>query len=291
MRDGWRGRENGAMRALPTSRLRPEFLVMGAQKSGTTALHRYLAGQPAVLLAAKKELHYFNNAYGRGEAWYLSHFPRRIEGAIARRRLGVRPVVGEATPAYLFHPRVPRRVHEFDPHLKLIAVLRDPVERAYSQYQMQFRNRLHDFSFEEALACEDAYLAEELQRIQDDPSYVSPTGLRHTYRARGRYAEQLERWLRLFPREQLLVLTREELLEDPAAGMALIGRFLEIPASANGGYPLDGVNSYAEIRPDTREQLAHEFEPHNRRLEEIIGRELHWTRPALSASAQHRLKP
>jgi hypothetical protein len=188
-------------------------------------------------------------------------------------------VVGEATPAYLFHPRVPQRVRDFDPRMKLIAVLRDPVERAYSQYQMQVRNRLHDFSFEEALAREDAYLSVELQHIREDPSYVSPTGLRHSYRARGRYAEQLERWLELFPREQLIVLTSEELLADPAAALARIESFLGIPAGTGGAYPPAGVNHYAAMRLDTRERLAREFEPHNRRLEEIIGRDPNWTRP------------
>jgi hypothetical protein len=114
-------------------RLKPTFLVIGAQKSGTTSLHAYLADHPAILCATPKEVHYFDQAYHRGDRWYLAHLPLAGRGIAARARAGVAPAVGEVTPAYLFTPLVPQRAHAFDPRLKLIAVLRDPVTRAYSQ--------------------------------------------------------------------------------------------------------------------------------------------------------------
>lgn len=275
-----------AARVLAAPRLRPTFLIIGAQKSGTTALHAYLTEHPAVLTAQKKELHYFNNAYGpdnphgRADRWYLSQFPLKAQAALVQRRLGVRPVVGEATPAYLFHPRVPVRVHAFDPSMKLIAVLRDPIERAYSQYQRGIRSGYHTLSFEEALELEREYLPAELERIAHDPLYVSPTGLQHSYVARGRYIEQLERWLELFPREQLLVLTREELLTQTAGELSQVYRFLRIPEPPARSYPVVGVNSYEDMSAATRERLADEFEPHTSRLEQLLGRKLPWTRPA-----------
>ncbi|MBM2821656.1 MAG: Sulfotransfer 1 protein [Thermoleophilia bacterium] len=264
-------------RLTPWARARPTFLVIGAQKSGTTSLRRYLSGHPAVLCANPKELHFFNDAYHRGEWWYLAHFPWRTSALAERRRLGVRPAIGEATPAYLFHPRAAERVHAFDPQMKLVAVLRDPVERAYSQYQMQVRKRNETLSFDAVLSLEESDLALELDRIRDDPTYVSPTGLRRSYVARGRYAEQIELWLQFFPRAQLLVLTSEELLEDPSEVMSRVARFLGIPEHRADSYPLRGVRDYAPMEAATRKRLESVFEPHNRRLEELLGRELPWT--------------
>ncbi len=265
------------------ARVRPTFLVIGAQKSGTTSLHRYLVEHPAVLCATPKELHFFNVEYHQGHAWYLAHFPFRTRAFALRRRYGVRPAIGEVTPAYLFHPRVPERVYAFDPRLKLVAVLRDPVERAYSQYQMQVRKRDETLSFEAALDLEEVELPLELERIRDDPRYVSPNGLRRSYVARGRYAEQIERWLHFFPREQLLVLTSEELLRDPAEVMSQVAAFLGVPDLRADRYPLQSAGSYDSMATETRERLARTFEPHNRRLQELLGRELDWARPAVGA--------
>jgi len=271
-----------ARRATARVRLRPNFLVIGAQKGGTTALYRYLHEHPAALCATPKEVHYFNVEYHRGPGWYLAHFPLATRGAAVRRRLGVRPAVGEVTPAYLFHPRVPERVHAFDPGLKLIAVLRDPAERAYSQYQMQLRGGTETRSFEYALEREEEEWPRELERLLADPAYVSPTGLQRSYVARGRYSEQLERWLRFFPREQLLILTSEDLLGDPAGPMAAVAAFLGIPAWQAETYPLRSVNEYGPMAPEVRDRLARTFEPHNRRLEELLGRKLPWARPAVA---------
>ena len=281
-----KAREQGASmarRATATVRLRPTFLVTGAQKAGTTSLHQYLAEHPAVLCATPKEVHFFNVEYHRGEAWYLAHFPLKVRALALRRRHGVQPAVGEVTPAYLFHPRVPDRVREFDPRMKLIAVLRDPVERAYSQYQMQVRRAGETLSFEDVLALEEVEVPLELKRIRDDPRYVSPSGLRRSYVARGRYAEQIERWLDFFPREQLLVLTSEELLREPADAMSQLAVFLGVPDWRAESYPLKSAADYDQMRSETRERLALTYEPHNRRLEELLGRELAWTRPAASA--------
>lgn len=273
-----------ARRGTVPFRLRPTFLVIGAQKSGTTSLHGYLADHPAVLCATPKEVHYFDHAYHRGEGWYLAHFPLASGGIAARARSGVAPAVCEVTPAYLFNPLVPERASAFDPRLKLIAVLRDPVTRAYSQYQMQHRQGRESLSFEDALANEAAELPRELERIASDPFAPSDTAQRIAYVARGHYAEQLERWLQMFPLEQLLVLTSEELLNEPMEAMSRISGFLGLPEHRAGSYPLRGVKEYAPMEPATQEHLALLFEPENRRLERLLGRELDWIRPQTPAT-------
>jgi hypothetical protein len=273
-----------ARRATSRWRLRPTFLVLGAQKAGTTSLHSYLSEHPAVLSAALKEVQYFNLFYDRGESWYRAQFPLATTAWAIRRRLGVSPAVGEATAAYLFYPRVPERVHAFDPRMNLIAVLRDPVDRAYSHFQMELRWGRESGSFEDALAQEEREIPPELERIRNDPEYVSHNGFSRTYVARGLYAEQLERWLQFFPRAQLLVLTSEELLADPAQVMSRIASFFGIPEWRAETYPLRGARPYPPISTEARERLARTFEPHNRVLEALLGRELGWTRPAAGSA-------
>ena len=269
-------------------RLRPTFLVLGAQKSGTTSLHRYLAEHPAVLRASPKEVRYFSRVYDRGDNWYRAQFPLRARRFSRRMQVGVWPAVGEASPQYLFHPFAPARVHAFDPHMKLIAVLRDPVDRAYSQYQMQLRWGFESGSFEEALDREEAELDAELAKFQDDPPVYSTLVNRISYVARGRYAEQLERWLELFPREQLLVFLSDDLSEDPERAMSRVARFLEIPERRAESYPRlgggGGVFEYPPMDPSTRERLAGAFVTPNRRLAELLDRELPWTQPVTATA-------
>ncbi|MBM2821990.1 MAG: sulfotransferase [Thermoleophilia bacterium] len=258
-------------------RLRPTFLVIGAQKSGTTSLHEYLAAHPGVLVANTRAVRYFSLFYSRGDHWYASHFPLATRAVAVRRDLDMRPRIGETSTTYLFDPRVPERVHTFNPRMKLISALRDPVDRAYSHYQMEHRWGREPGSFEEALAREERELPEALERIERDPSLSSDVAARIAYVARGRYAEQLERWLELFPREQLFVLTSDELLAAPAEVMSRIADFLEIPEWRAPAYPLRGVREYAPMAPATRERLVHTFEPENRLLAELLARELPWT--------------
>ena len=289
-RASWRFR-----RATASFRLRPTFLIIGAQKAGTTSLHRYLSENPAVFLASPKEVRYFHKNYERGDRWYRAQFPLRVQSRIRERRIGVRPVIGEASPIYLFDPRAPGRVHAFDPGMKLIAIVRDPVDRAYSHYHMQLRWGFEKVSFEQALDREEMELDAELALVSDEPPIYPDLVNRLSYVARGRYTEQLERWLALFPREQLLVLLSEELLTDTPATMQRVTSFLGIPHLPATTYPLlgggGGLGEYEPMDPATRDRLARIFEPHNRRLEELLGRELAWTRAPAPAPSRTPTQP
>src|SRR5262249_16684643 len=148
----------------------------------------------------------------------------------------------------------PERVRRFDPAMKLIVSIRDPVDRAYSHYQMEHRWGREALPFEEALQREEAELGSALEGVLADPD--SEPGLECSYLARGRYAEQLGRWLEHFPREQLLVVTSDELLEEPAGVMSRVSEFLGIPEWQAPSYPLRGVREYSTMPPETREQLA-----------------------------------
>ena len=183
---------------------RPDFLVIGTQKGGTTSLYSYLTAHRHVSPALTKEIHYFDFHYGCGDAWYRAHF---VPAAWLSAR---RKMTGEASPGYLFNPYTPARVAAFASEVKLIVMLRHPVERAFSHYQMSVRRGRETLSFGEALDRESERLLGERRQLGSEAAFAQGFSHRnHSYLTRGHYAEQLERWLEHFPREQLLVLESE----------------------------------------------------------------------------------
>lgn len=262
-----------------TSALRPlpHFLIVGAQKAGTTSLYSYLRRHPGISGPLWKEVSFFDRHFPRGEAWYRGHFPTLIRRAYVRRRHGLDLIVGEASPSYLFHPLAAERVAALLPEVRLIALVRDPVDRAFSHHNHEVALGREPLSFEDALAREEERMRGELERIQADPRYFSQAWWNHTYLARGRYAEQLERWLAVFPRERLLVLASEDLSADPAGVYARTLEFLGARPHELDSYPRLLEREYEDMRPETREQLADYFAEPNRRLYELLGRQLSWT--------------
>jgi hypothetical protein len=162
------------------------------------------------------------------------------------------------------------------PDARLVALLRDPVDRAYSQYQHEVALGREPLSFEDALAAEEERTRGEVERLLADPRAFSRAWWDHTYAARGLYAEQLERWLAVFPREQLLVVTTDELGERPAETYASILDFLGVAPHALDEYPRVFDRDYAPMEPHTRAALAARFAEPNRRLEALLGRSLGW---------------
>ena len=201
-------------------RLPPRFLIIGAQKSATTALFGHVVAHPLVLRPLGKEVHYFDFMYHRGAGWYLSRFPRRRPGGW---------ITGEASPSYMLHPRAPGRAAAFDPDLKLIAIVRDPVERALSHHAMAIRRGRDSLGFEAAVEAEPERLADFEAALDSVPGNLRCSARRHSYLRRGLYAEQLEAWLTHFPREHLLVLRTEDLWADGDRTLRRVFAFLGLP--------------------------------------------------------------
>jgi hypothetical protein len=254
---------------LATSGLRPlpDFLILGAQKAGTTALYAYLRWHPQITGPSFKEVSFFDRHYVRGERWYRAHLPIRRSG-----------LVGEASPSYLFHPLAPERVAGMLPRARLIALLRNPIDRAFSHYQHEVALGREQLSFEDALAHEDERMEGELERMLRDPAYFSDAWWNYTYAARGRYAEQLERWLAAFPREQLLVLFTEELAADTPGTYRRVLDFLDVESLGLDDYPRIFEREYGGMEPATRAGLEDGFVEPNRRLAELLERELPWSK-------------
>jgi Sulfotransferase domain len=255
-------------RATASARPLPDFLIIGAQKAGTTALYAYLRRHPAITGPSWKEVSYFDRHYGRGEAWYRGNFPNRVR---ARGKL-----VGEASPSYIFHPLGPERVKALVPEARLVALVRHPVDRALSHYHHEVALGREPLRFEDALDAEEDRLRGEEERLAADPSYFSRAWWSHAYKSRGRYAEQFERWLAVFPREQLLILPSEDLGGEPERTHARVLDFLGAAPHRLDAYPRVYERQYEAMSPETRERLAAEFEAPNRRLYELLGRDLGW---------------
>ena len=252
--------------ATSFARALPDFLIIGAQKAGTTALYSYLRRHPEIGGPAWKEVSYFDRHYRRGTGWYRGQFPFRSDGRIA----------GEASPGYLFHPLAPERVKETVPDAKLIVLVRNPVERALSHYHHEVALGREPLSFEQAIEAEPERTRGEEERLVREPGYFSHAWWDYTYLARGRYAEQLERWFAVFPREQLLVLASEEMAAEPAQTFARVLDFVGAAPHRLDSFPRVYRQSYAEMRPETRRRLEAEFAEPNTRLYELLGRDFPW---------------
>ncbi len=189
------------------------FLIAGVQKGGTTALHDYLAEYPDLTLSRVKELHFFDDESRDWSRPDYAAYHARFEDAAGR-------PCGEATPIYLYWPKALERIAAYNPAMRLILTLRDPVERAWSHWRMEYGRGAERASFAWCIR-------EGRQRL----FAAEPWGHHRefSYVERGFYAEQLERLFGLFPRDQVLILRAEDLRADPGTALDRVRSFLGLP--------------------------------------------------------------
>jgi hypothetical protein len=271
-------RRMGAVTA--SLRLRPAFLMIGAQRCGTTSLFRAITAHPQVVHASfHKGVNYFDLNYYRGPDWYRGHFP---VAEIARRRTAGSgygdPVVFEASGYYLYHPFAMERIARDLPDVKLVVMLRDPVERAFSAYKHEYARSFEWEPFEQALKLEDDRLLGEIDRMRADLRYESFPHRHHSYRHRGHYAEQLDRVFAHFPRSQLHVIASETFFADPAAEYQHLLEFLGLRPFEPPDFGRHNARPGALMEAETRSELEQYYQPHNERLADLLGRSPQWVR-------------
>lgn len=276
------GRRAGEQLGTATASLRlqqPGFIMIGAQRCGTTSLFRALAAHPQAARPTlhKKGINFFDLNYYRGARWYSGHFQL---AAIARRRTASYggPVAFEASGYYLYHPFALERVARDLPSVKLVAMLRDPVERAFSAYKHEFARGFEWESFEQALALEDERLIGEIGRMRGDLTYESFAHRHQSYVHRGYYAEQLERVFDLFPRAQVHVMDSEAFFDQPAQEYRQLIEFLGLRAFEPASFDRHNARPGSPMAAPTRQMLEEYYLPHDQRLAKLLGRPLHWTR-------------
>lgn len=256
----------------------PDFLILGGKRAASTSLWNYVVRHPDVLpmFPARQKIKgtsYFSTEFWRGERWYRSHFPTEED----RRRIardGVSPVAGETTPYYLFHPLAPERAASSAPDVKLIAILRNPVDRAYSHYKERVRHGAEPLSFGDALDAEPERLAGEEERILAVPRYASVAHEHLSYVAQGRYIDMVERWLACFPRERLLILLNESFDVDPGGELARVFAFLGIRQWRPPELERYNFHPAAAMPMDLRTRLLDTYRDDNRRLTALLGIDL-----------------
>ncbi|MBD2464830.1 tetratricopeptide repeat protein [Oscillatoria sp. FACHB-1407] len=244
---------------------KPDFLIIGTMKSGTTSLYRYLTQHPQILPAIKKEINFFAYNFGRGMEWYLAHFPRRTEHSSF--------LSGEASPLYFNTSKVAERIASHLPNTKLIVLLRNPVERTISHYYHRSK-----WVFQEKRSLEESVqfemnLINDLADISIAPEiYPDEQG----YLFISLYVYFLAKWMKLFPKEQLLILKGEELFEKPVETMKTVFDFLGVADHRLPKYQNYFPGTQRSVDPQIRQMLSDYFQPHNRRLEDYLGMQFNW---------------
>lgn len=269
----------------------PDFLLIGAKRGGSTSLYFTLLEHPRIMslfprsrflpkASDTKGVHYFDSHYGEGEAWYRSHFPTAAARQSAARRTGGPVVVGEGSPYYLFHPLAAERAGRDVPDAKIVLILRDPVERAFSHYRERRRGDFEELAtFEEALAAEPDRLAGAEERIRREPGYRSYAHEQQSYRAQSEYAPALRRWLEHFPAEQVHVSAAEDFYQDQQRACDGIFKFLGLPSAPLRSAKVLNAAPSQELKDSTRQELAEHYAPFNADLESLLGRSFPWTKP------------
>jgi hypothetical protein len=270
----------------PTSahRVLPDFLIIGAMRAGTSSLYKYLGAHPLIVPALRKEIQFFSADYGKGMAWYQTHFPTRLDLQLLELYHGKRSLTFEATPDYLLHPKAAERAAQVVPHAKLIVSLRNPVDRAFSHYQHMYRLGIEPLSFEAAIEQENIRLCALKQKVGEEAFYDNKIFLRYSYFERGLYAKQLEVWFQHFSREQFLILDADQMLANPDAGYTAILNFLNLPMWKPGAYRnysyLGGRTAKTQPTPklsdEFRRELSARYAPHNERLFTLLARTFDW---------------
>jgi len=249
----------------------PDFLVIGAQKAGTTSLFHYITQHPQVLENKSKEIHFFDKFYDQGINWYKCHFP-----LLAHIRPGCR--LGEATPYYLCHPYAPRRIHELIPKVKLIVVLRNPTDRAISHYFHEVKKGREKLPIFEALKSEEYRCNNEWQTMLKDEWYISRTHQSFSYKQRGIYIEQLRRYWEYFPKDQMLIIESARLFSEPHDTLEEVFDFLGINAQVVvEDVTVKNANpTKKDVSSEVYLYLDQFFSEHNSKLSHALDMDLGW---------------
>lgn len=257
-----------------SQRRKPDFLVIGILKCGTSFLFNHLTYHPQVLPPITKEVHYFTQSHIEDLDYYLSHFP-----AVSDKNY----LTGEATPDYFTFPTIAREIFSLSPNIKLIILLRNPVERTISSFYWynSFANkylRKHlkgSHSIDMRLVGEIVnQLPKSLKQEKNCPNNIEAGISSHiTF---SLYIYYLREWFSIFPREQFLILKSEDLFTESVSTMKQVYDFLGLPNHSLARHSNQNSNTYPPISPDLRQQMAEFFQPYNQELEEYLGRKFNW---------------
>ena len=257
------------------NRIMPDFLIPGFPRCGTTSLFNYLIKHECILSPLAKEPSFFNSDFFRGLKWYKSFFPTKFEKKLMQKRFNSKILTGEATPMYIFDPKSPIRIKKILPNVKLIFLLRNPIERAFSHYSSIRKRGLESLSFENAIKIEEERLEGEYEKMLENQNYYSKKFHFYGYLAGGHYYKLLKNWFTEFEKKQILIIKSENMFKNPSIELKKICSFLGI-----SNINLDTYNQYnlseSKLDQDNQKKLKEYFNPHNEELYKFLGSNFDW---------------
>ena len=254
-------------------RVLPDFIIIGSMKCGTTSLYYDICEHPCTLVAAYDEIGFFDSNFHLGINWYRSMFPRKKQIEDIRRKEGA-AITGEDTPFYFWKPIAAKRIQKLLPNIKLITILRNPIDRAYSEYQDLVSSESNSPSFE-------TFIENEINTRRKDSSLITEENFeifnqKNSYLLKGIYVDQLKIWAGLFPKEQIFTLSTENLNSEPITALESVFQYLNLPDYKIKNIQRQKQKKYAPMKPQTRKSLIEFFKPHNERLFKFIGKKFEW---------------
>ena len=259
----------------------PNFIIIGAGRAGTTALYSYLIQHPDIFPAYTEkhdpvgDLHFFEYMISNKVEWYKSHFPTQFTKSYHKIKKPF--ITGEFTSTYMYHQAVPKRIFNLLPEIKLISILRNPIDKAYSTYHQQFQFGEYTTSFEDTI---DA----EFKRIKLKNDYTSlnsdnpdfENSVSHNIIRHGIYVNYLEHWLKIFNRKQILILNSDDLKKSTKETLRQVFNFLNVSDYDIRDISQVNVGKYPTIDQSVREKLIEFYKPHNNKLNKLLGTNFNW---------------
>ena len=248
-------------------RVLPDFLVIGAKRCGTTSLYEYLGQHPCIKKSSHDNIGFFNDNFHLGIDFYKSFFPTIFEKKKIIQK-NKKFMTYDVTPFYIYHEQTPKRIHQILPNIKLIVILRNPVDRSYSNYFLGDQQK----TFEELIADEKKILNKiDKNNVDEYYDFVHTSML-----ARGFYAEQLETWYKIFPKNQILIIKSEDFAIQTNKIMNEIFNFLGLENFNILDNSKKNKIMYEPMKEETRKELIEYFRPYNKKLYSMINRNFNW---------------
>jgi len=273
-------------------RILPSFIIIGATRAGTTSLYWHLIAHPNVLPAARKEIVFFNYAFHKNPLWYRIFFPTVAEVETAKIQNGQKIMIsGEATPSYLIDPNVPKRISKMIPNVKLIVLLRNPIDRAYSHYQHSVLSGVEKLPFEQAIKKESERISKSFEELKNDNNSYNDNFASYymklmtfkiknyfsfSYLHSGKYYEHLKNWMEIFPKKQFLIIKSEDFYDHPKNIFKRVQDFLDLPNYELRNYKRHWEIKYNPMNDNLRKTLKEYFEHHNSKLYKYLDKNFEW---------------
>jgi len=260
-------------RLQPVARTLPDFIVIGAQKSGTSSMFSYLKQHPQILRPIFKEPYFFDRQYHRGLSWYRSNFPAQRTVNRLNDRLGRPHLTFESTATYIFDEQAPVRIARDLKTRKFILLLRNPADRVISAYWHARRMGIESRALAEVVESDMRRYRAEMAGEKDASS--TPTS-RPNLLKRGIYHEAVSRWQSVFSPDDLLVLQSETLFAEPAGVMTQVFQFLDLPQPSHIDFEAQNVGGYKNRDAEVRAVLQDFYRPFNEKLNSLTRTKLDW---------------